>query len=510
MMAGGRRFVVVAWLLTLAALPAAAAPKEGGTLTIGTTAQVVGFDPFVTKATTAETAMVGGLIFGTPFGLDDDGHQYPSQALSVEASEDGMSFKVKLRPGMKFSDGSPFDAAAIAKHWARILDPAKNKAIAGQVEAYKEVVALDPVTVEYRMSHPFLGFTGYLSFNSFVAWAMPPQHEASAGAELNRKPIGAGPYMLQEWNQDGGMVLVRNPYYFDKTKQHFDKIVVKFIPDENSRYAAVTNGDIDIVAGTISGTLEQIQDARKNPKLQVISQQATGAFTLQFNTAKPPLDDVRVRQALAYAMDRDAYHKVVQSNEGSMAKSFWPEGSPWHCDVNYPEYDPAKAKALLQEYGKPVHVKLQIPAWPIGVLAGELYQSYWTKVGVDVELVQVQVGAAYIGPVYAGTYEAVLWDVPDQPDPDRQVYPTYRSGSSANTTHTNDPILDEALEGGRTAMNMEARRAAYCDFAREYVKYVPAMLADQHIYYAVANAKLHVSHNLAFGRFWPADDYWEQ
>ena len=193
-----------------------------------------------------------------------------------------------------------------------------------------------------------------------------------------------------------------------------------------------------------------------------------------------------------------------------MAKTFWGTASFWHCDVEYPEYDPVKAQNLLKDYGKPVKITLQLPPWPITVLAGELYQSFWTKVGIETEIVQVQVGPSYIGPVFAGKYQAVGWDVPDLPDPDNQVYAVFHSGSGANTTHTNDPILDDALDRGRITMDPQARKAAYCDFAREYNKFLPALLADQHTYYALANTKLHVSRNLGFGRFWPAEDWWEK
>ncbi len=483
----------------------AADPKRGGILNIGTNVQVLGFDPFTIKTTTYATVMAGGMIFGTFYSLDEKGQQHPSQALSAEASEDGLTWRLKLRPGMRFSDGSPYDAEAIAKHWARVLDGSRNQAFVEYIAAYKEVVAIDPLTVEFRMKYPWPAFAPLLSYDNFVGWVMPTQHEAGAGAALNRKPIGAGPYMVEDWNQDGGMVLVRNPHYWNPDAQHFDKIVIKYIPDENSRYAALKAGDIDITGGT----LQQVQDARKNPALQVIRQEATGAFYLVFNTAKPPFDDVRVRQALAYAIDRSAYKKVILSDEGEMAKSFWGKGSPWHCDVDYPEYDPAKAESLLKDYGKPVSFKLQVAAFPVAVLVGELYQSFWKKVGIEAELVQVQVGPSYIGPVFAGNFQGVLWDAPDLPDPDRLVSP-FRSGAGANVSHTNDKLLDDAIDRGRVAMNTDARKAAYCDFAREFNKYMPGLLADQHTYYGIANAKLHVAPNLTWGRYRPAEDWWEK
>jgi peptide/nickel transport system substrate-binding protein len=375
------------------------------------------------------------------------------------------------------------------------------------VSSFKEVVAVDPVTVETRLKHPWAAFASQIPFNGFLNWVMPAKYEATAEQDMNRKPVGAGPYMLSEWNQDGGMVLVRNPHYWNPGAQHFDKIVVKFIPDENSRYAALKNGDIDFTFGP----MQQVQDARKNAALQVIKQRGTGAFTVQFNTSAPPLDDVRVRQGLAYAIDRAAERKVILSDEGEMATSLWPAGSPWHCDdVVYPEYDPAKAQNLLKDYGKPVKVTLQVPAFPIGVLIGELYQSYWKKVGVETEIAQVTIGPAYIGPVFAGKYQAVLWDSPDLPDPDVQTYAVLHSGSGANVGRVNDTVLDEALERGRVSIDPAVRKAAYCDVAKEINKFVPFLLRYQHDYYGMANAKLRGITHLRFGRFWPAEAWWEK
>jgi peptide/nickel transport system substrate-binding protein len=501
-----RTFAFAGVAIPFLLLPAAAQTR-GGVLTIGIEQQVVGFDPVVTKTTAYQTVMAGGIIFGTPLGLDATDHEYPSNAVSVTPSSDGMVWTTKLRPNLHFSNGSPVTADDVAKHWTRILDPERSKPYIDYVSPYKEVVAVDPVTVETRLKHPWGAFASGLPFNGFLNWVMPAKYEASAEREMNRKPIGAGPYMLSEWNQDGGMVLVRNPHYWNPDAQHLDKIVLKFIPDENSRYAALRNGDIDFA----SVPMQQVQDARKNPALQVIKERGTGAFTVQFNTSAPPLDDVRVRQALAYATDRVAYRKVISSDEAEMAVSLWPAGSPWHCDdVVYPEYDLAKAQSLVHDYGKPVKLTLQVPAFPLGALIGELLQSFWKKAGVETEIAQVTVGPAYIGPVFAGKYQAVLWDLPDLPDPDFQTYAVLHSGSGANVGRVNDPVLDEALERGRISMDPAARKAAYCDVAKEMNKIVPFLLSSQHDYYAVANAKLRGVTHLRFGRFWPAEAWWEK
>jgi peptide/nickel transport system substrate-binding protein len=341
------RTVAFAGLATAFLLLPASAQTRGGTLTIGIEQQVVGFDPVVTKTTAFQTVMVGGMIFGTPLGLDATDHEYPSNAVSVTPSPDGMVWTTKLRPDLRFSDGSPMTADDVAKHWTRVLDPERSKPYADYLSSFKEVVAVDPVTVETRLKHPWAAFASQIPFNGFLNWVMPAKYEATAEQDMNRKPVGAGPYMLSEWNQDGGMVLVRNPHYWNPGAQHFDKIVVKFIPDENSRYAALKNGDIDFTFGP----MQQVQDARKNAALQVIKQRGTGAFTVQFNTSAPPLDDVRVRQGLAYAIDRAAERKVILSDEGEMATSLWPAGSPWHCDDVIRSSQGSKSSQGLRQAG---------------------------------------------------------------------------------------------------------------------------------------------------------------
>ena len=220
---------------------------------------------------------------------------------------------------------------------------------------------------------------------------------------------------------------------------------------------------------------------------------------------------MRVRQALAYAIDRAAERKVIFSDEADMATSLWGKGSPWHCDdAVYPDYDPAKAQSLLKDYGKPVKLTLQVPAYPIGVLIGELYQSFWKKVGVETEIVQVQIGPSYIGPVFAGKYQAVLWDLPDLPDPDFQVYAVLHSGSGANIGRVNDPVPGRSARprprqhGPRSAQVSLLR----CGEGNEQIS--PFLLRNQHAYYAMANAKLRGVTHLRFGRFWPAEAWWEK
>ena len=258
--------------------------------------------------------------------------------------------------------------------------------------------------------------------------------------------------------------------------------------------------------------MQQVQDARKNPALQVIKEQGTGAFNVQFNTSVPPLNDVRVRQALAYAIDRAAERKVIYSDEAEMATSLWGKGSPWHCDnAVYPDYDPAKAQSLLKDYGKPVKLTLQVPALSnrsshrraLSELVEESRCRDRDRAGPDWtrpisarslrENTKLSFGICRICPIL--TSKSMPCCIP-------------AAGPTSVASMT--PCLDAALERGRVSMDPAVRKSAYCDVAKEMNKFVPVLLRNQHDYYAMANAKLRGVTHLRFGRFWPAEAWWEK
>jgi ABC-type transport system substrate-binding protein len=218
----------------------------------------------------------------------------------------------------------------------------------------------------------------------------------------------------------------------------------------------------------------------------------TGAYTVNINTSSPPLDDVRVRQALAYALDRNVELKVAFDGVGQLATSFWGPGSQWNCpDVGYPEYDPEKARALLKDYGKPVKVVLQAQPTPTMTVPAQLYQSFWQKVGIETEIKNLQGGPSYIQPVLRGDYQMALWEVADVPDPDFQAYQAFFSKSGGNITRINDSRLDEAIETGRRSLDINVRKKAYCDFSKEMAKQMPILLRTQSIYFAITQPRVH-------------------
>jgi peptide/nickel transport system substrate-binding protein len=469
---------------------AAASPKNGGTVIMATGAQVQGFDPLTTRAANRETIMAGALIFSNFFTLNEKGERVPDLATSLDGSPDGLIWRLKLRPGLKFSNGAPYTAHDVARHFQRILDPSKNQAFAGAIGELKEAVAIDDTTVEFRLAYPRTAFSSFFSTDNHLIWAMPVDYQNSAGPDLNRRPIGAGPYVMTEWKQDDSITFEKNRNYWNPAAQHLDKIVIRFLPEPAARFAAVKTGDIDIFYEPLG---KQVNEARDSKTLKVVEYTGTGASTLNINTSSPPLDDVRVRQALAHALDRNIELKVAYDGVGKLANSFWGPGSVWHCpdDVGYPEYNPEKAKALLKDYGKPVKIVLQSEPTSTRAIAAQLYQSFWQKVGVEVEIKNIQGGPSYINAVLRGDYQIAFWEVVDVPDPDFQVYQAFFSKSGGNITKISDPKLDEAIEIGRRSLDIGTRRSAYCDFSKQMAKLMPIMLRTQSNYSAITQSRVH-------------------
>ena len=492
----GRRYGFIGTFIGAAALAtfalniaAAAEPKKGGTIVMATRAQVLGFDPFTIRAANRESTMAGALIFSSFFTLNDKGERVPELATSLDGSEDGLTWRLKLRPGLKFSNGAPYTAREVVTHFKRLLDPTKNQAFVSALGTLKEAVQIDDTTVEFRLSAPWAPFPRTFSADSLYYWAMPAEHADTAGPDLNRRPIGAGPYMMEEWKQDDSITFVKNPHYWNPAAQHLDRIVIRVLPDPTARFTAVKTGDIDIYYEALA---KQRNEALADKKLKVIEYNGTGAFTLNINTAAPPLDDVRVRQALAYALDRKVELKVQFDNVGTLATSFWGKDSEWYCgDVGYPEYNPEKAKALLKDYGKPVKVTLQSQPTPTLTIPAQIYQSFWQKVGIETEIKNIQGGPPYFNSVMRGDYNIAYWEVSDRPDPDLQVYQWFYSKSGGNFTKINSAKIDAAIEAGRSTLDLAKRKQAYCDFSREMAREMPIMLRIQTRYAAITQPRVH-------------------
>ncbi|MBR1142926.1 ABC transporter substrate-binding protein [Bradyrhizobium sp. AUGA SZCCT0431] len=483
-----RLFLVAGFAISLCAVPANA-QKKGGSITMGLELDIAGFDPlkvgvFDTAASTAAAA-----IFDTLTYLDDQGKAQPKLALSWSSSEDFKTWTFKLRPGVKFHDGTPFNAQAVKENFDRQKDPANKCRCAFYISFIKDLQAPDELTVVYNLNDPSVNLPAIISPPGVNFVVQSPTAWKTKGDDYNRNPVGTGPYIPKSWTAGDRMVLEKNPDYWDKGKPYLDRIILKPLPDAQSRFASLQSGEADIIWDD-EADADNIQKAQKDPKLTVHTFAGSGAAVAAFNTKVAPFDDVRVRQALVMALDRKKMSQALTNGLARPATNPYGDGSWVKCkdDGALPE-DAEKAKALIKEYGKPVEFKMLVTATPRGRATGQVLQQFWKRVGANMEIEQVD--QATVPPrAFMRQFQVTPWRIVDLADPDVQMYANFRTGSPLALANYSNPELDKLLERARVTADQEKRAEDYCAISRLINKEAIWYWTFQNTYYAMSSAKV--------------------
>ncbi|MGV7029592.1 ABC transporter substrate-binding protein [Methylobacterium symbioticum] len=340
--------------LILTAGAALAEPaRSGGTLTA-----IVQPEPVILTAalnTAAPTGVVSGTIFDGLVDYDRDLKPIPALATSWETAPDGLSLTFHLRPNVKWHDGQPFTAAdvkwTLENVWTKIHP--RNQVTFGKVTG---VETPDPLTVILRLGQPSPAILSSLNSNGAQ---ILPKHLYEGTDPLsnpyNNKPVGTGPFKFKEWSRGNHIVLERNPDYWDAGKPYLDRVVFRVLPDAAARAAALEKGEAQYAP--LSPV--PLKDAARLGGLPNLRVETTGYEWLSpwlfadFNVERGPLKDVRVRRALAQAIDRAALARVVWFNFGVPATSPVPSTlTDFHAkDTPAYPFDTKRAEALLDEAG---------------------------------------------------------------------------------------------------------------------------------------------------------------
>ncbi len=467
----------------------ALAQKQGGSLTVGLELDIPGFDPLKVGVYDTSANIAASLIFENLVKLDANGKAKPSLALSWTNSEDYKTWTFKLRPDVKFQDGTPFNAQAVAWNFARQKDPKNNCRCAFYIANILSVEAKDDLTVVYTLKDPAVNFPALLTRPDQNSTIHSPTAIQAKGDDYNRNPVGTGPFVVKSWTAGDRMVLERNPNYWDKGKPHLDRVALRPLPDSQSRFASLKSGETDVV-WVDEFEADNIQRAKKDATLQVLSYAGSGAAVNAINTKVPPLDDVRVRQALVMALDRKKMSQALTNGLARPASNPYGDGSWVKCkdDGALPE-DVNKAKALIKEYGKPVSFKMLFTATPRGRANAQVFQQLWKNIGVDMEIEQVD-QATFPPRAFQRKFDIIGWRIVDFPDPDVQMFANFYSKSPVNLANFTDPELDKALEHARVTPDEAKRTEDYCAASRIINQQATWFWTFQNTYYAVAKAKV--------------------
>jgi peptide/nickel transport system substrate-binding protein len=458
----------------VAARPAIVRAADSGTLVISQQADPTGLDPEAVLNNSSGFVMAtiyDGLV-NYKLGTVEVG---PGLAESWEVSDDGMTYTFHLRKGVTFHDGTPFNAQSFVKSLDRLKKTDPNSIYnTGPVESYIDFTygavesykAVDDNTVAFRLKHAFAPFLTSLA----MVWngVVSPEAAIKSGKDFRNNPVGTGPFVFKEWRHNDQIILEANKNYWGGAPK-LDRLIFKINPDAQASLLALRQGDVHILADVNSQLVPAI---KANSDLVLMTQPglAISGMGMPFDT--PPFTDKRVRQALNYAIDKDAINKSLFQGLAVPMTSPLPEAQ-WSFDPSlkgYP-YDPAKAKSLLAEAGLGSGFKAELLTYnsargynSAGPELAVAVQGYLAKVGVDVSVTKSEMGS-YLSQIRSGKYPGLFmvgW-TGDNGDPDNFLYELFSSDNIpvGDTSRYKNPEVDAALRQAQQEPNHDKRVALY-------------------------------------------------
>ncbi|MCL6282390.1 ABC transporter substrate-binding protein [Ruegeria sp. 2012CJ41-6] len=324
-----------------------------------------------------------------------DGSIVPGLAESWEVSEDGKTYTFKLREGVAFHDGAPMSAEDVKFSLDRARAEDSANAQKALFDGIAEVTVLDPASVQLTLDEP----NGSLLFN--LAWGDAVIVSEASIADIKTNPVGTGAYKFAEWVQGDRIDLTRNDAYWGDAPA-LESATFKFISDPTAAFAAVMAEDVDVFDNFPAP--ENLPQFEADPRFQVLVGSTEGETILSTNNKQQPFDDLRVRQAIAHAIDRQAIIDGAMFGYGTPIGSHFAPHNPAYVDLtgNSP-HDPDKARALLAEAGHPegFETTLHLPPPSYARRGGEIIAAQLAEVGITAEIINVE-WAQWLESVFKG------------------------------------------------------------------------------------------------------------
>src|SRR5687767_9617613 len=280
---------------------AQASPTRGGVLKAAFSADPAGFDP--QRGPSGMSHVVIEQVYSTLMALDPDAKPYPELAESYETSDDGLTYTFKLHQGVTFHNGDELTAGDVKFSFDRLRAKDSGYSYGAQVETIANVEAIDKHTVKFTLSKR----TGpFLTYMAFPGSSIVPKKAVEAGHDLNAHPIGSGPFKFVSYQPRQAIIFERNPNYFEQGKPYFDGMEYRIISDITALTNAVMSGEVNFSNEIPPKDWAATQS---NPELVGVTLEGSRYNWLLCNTTKKPLDNPKVRQAIAHAIDREALVK---------------------------------------------------------------------------------------------------------------------------------------------------------------------------------------------------------
>jgi ABC-type transport system substrate-binding protein len=336
------------------------------------------------------------------------------------------------------------------------------------------------------MNGPWVPFPVYLAGQYQPGYIAEPSTLANKTA--GQHPIGTGPFIFSQWVPGDHFTATKNPHYWRAGLPYLDQVTYKPIVDPQSRENSLRSNTVDMMH---SSDLQNYVDLHGNSSFVTIddlhSTLEPDQSFFMINTAVRPVDDVRVRQALAHATDRQKYINTIDNGVPPQSSGPFVSGSPYNGPTGYPNFDLNKAKALVAQYGQPISIQLGVINQPKVLEAAQLLQSMWKQAGIQSTISQTE-QSQYILNALQGKYQVYQWRQFAAADPDLNY--TWWSIATAspvgqlalNFSRNKDPQIQQALTTGRTSSDSSTRAAAYRTIAMQLGSDVPFLWLDRAVW----------------------------
>jgi peptide/nickel transport system substrate-binding protein len=464
--------------------------KAGGTLVTA----INGDPPMLNTVFSADVMCVtlSGQLHDTLIILDQELNVHPSLAESWDISEDGLSYTFHLRKNVRWHDGEPFTSADVSYSFLDLL-PTNNSLSEAAFSAISEIETPDDFTVIIKLENPDPAFFPW-AFSQTNFGQIYPKHifEGSDAKQnpANYAPIGTGPFKFREWQRGSHIILERNPDYFEPV--NLERLVFQIIPDAGARQLSLERGDVDYLP-YFALSPSAIRPLSENPETEVIPamRPPQGIITMFINLRNKPLNDVRVRKALAYAINREQI--VNLALDGQAIPGTGPVRSDnkifYNPDIDKYSTDIEKANALLDEAGYPRNgnqrftLRLAYEANAEGGAtqsAAEIMREQLTAIGVGLELMPSDAATWMERSFIQWDFDLSINSFGTGPDPAIGISRFYTTENiiprnASNLSGYSNPKVDELFAQGAVELNPEERKRIYQEVQAILVDELPAI-----------------------------------
>jgi peptide/nickel transport system substrate-binding protein len=422
-------------------------------LTYATTSDVVGLSPILTNDSVS--AAVIEQIYEKLFVRDPETMEIVPQLAESYENPDEKTWVIKLKQGIKFHDGTDFNAEAVKYTFDKIKDPKTAAPRASLLEPVESIEVKDEYTVVIKTKYPYGPMLAALSHTA--ASIVSPT--ADQNQDLMKQPVGTGPFKFVEWVPGDHITLEKNEQYWQGAPK-LEKVTIKVVPEVTTAISMLQTGDVQFIDGIPAEHLPRLESLKN---VKVTKKEGTPVYYLGFNMEKAPMNELAFRQAVSYAINKEEYIQQlkglgVKSNSVIGPKVFGYDKASE--TVGY-QYDPEKAKKIIEEKGyKGTKLKLLVANTSAYMKMAEIVQAQLQEVGIDAQIETLEWGT-FLDAAKAGKFDLTFlgW-ANSTADGSELFYPNFHSDNigSSNRTRYNNPTFDKLVEESRTTVDQEVRK----------------------------------------------------